>query len=118
MTRYAIPSGFLGQVGHSPIPSSPSASSTVSTQELFDDSPSVKQLCEMLSESVSMHQTDMTLTGEGGVCVGGGAEGRGGEWNPGKERPLMFALYSDLEQDQLFHAAETIQIAFRKYKVW
>ena len=62
--------GFLGyRAGTATsIPSSPSAasvsSSTMSMQDRFEDSPSVKELCEMLSESVNMQQADRTLTGE------------------------------------------------------
>jgi hypothetical protein len=35
----------------------------LSMQEMLDDSPSVKQLCEMLSDSVNMQQSDRMLTG-------------------------------------------------------
>lgn len=58
--------GLFGYRGNSSIPSSPSASvssSSISMQEMFDDSPSVKELCEMLSESVSMQHSDRMLTG-------------------------------------------------------
>jgi len=54
------------------IPSSPSAasasSSNVSMHDPFEDSPSVRELCEMLSESPNVQQTDfshMILTGKG-----------------------------------------------------
>ena len=63
-----IPEGFLGSYRtNSSIPSSPSAasvtSSNMSMQDMFDESPSVKELCEMLSDSVNMQQSDMALTG-------------------------------------------------------
>lgn len=60
-----VSGGFFGYRGNS-IPSSPSASvssSSMSMQEMVDDSPSVKELCEMLSESVSMQHSDRMLTG-------------------------------------------------------
>ena len=56
---------------NSPPPSSPSAasvsSSAVSVHDLFEESPSVRELCEMMSESPNVQQADfsnMTLTGE------------------------------------------------------
>ena len=52
------------------VPSSPSAtsasSSTMSMHDVFEESPSVRELCEMLSESPNVQQADfshMTLTG-------------------------------------------------------
>ena len=65
--------GLLSHRSSHSIPSSPSAasvaSSTVSAQDMLDESPSVRELCEMLSESANVQQTDfshMTLTG---LCV-------------------------------------------------
>ena len=50
----------------------------------------------------------------------GGVRGREGGREGGKKLPslgIWSLFFSDSEQDQLFHAAETIQVAFRKYKV-
>ena len=56
----------------SPVPSSPSIASvssrsTVSTHDFFDESPSVVELCEMLSESPNVRHQDfshLVLSGE------------------------------------------------------
>ncbi len=61
-------SSLLGYRGNCSRPSSPAsiASSTVSIQDLFDEPPSIRALCEMLSESANVRQNDfsgMILTG-------------------------------------------------------
>lgn len=58
------------RVSNSPIPSSPSAasvsSSSLSMQDMFDESSSMRELCDMLNESVSVGQADFTMTS---MCV-------------------------------------------------